>query len=62
MEWRKLCGLKEVKSWKALAKIFPSMEAARLQANYKSVADIDLFVGGLLEVEKIQKLIKKGEN
>ena len=55
MEWRKLCGLKEVKSWKALAKIFPSMEAARLQANYKSVADIDLFVGGLLEVEKKYK-------
>ena len=50
MEWRKLCDLKVYKSWKALAKIFPSMVVARLQNMYKSVKDIDLFVGGLLEV------------
>ena len=50
MEWRKLCDLKTFKSWKSLASIFPSMAVARLQSMYKSVKDIDIFVGGLLEV------------
>lgn len=50
MEWRKLCKLDQFNSWKELAKIFPSMVVARLQSIYKSVNDIDVFVGGILEV------------
>merc|ERR1719430_1814906 len=43
--WRKLCDLPKVKSWKELAMIFPQNIVPRLQAIYKSVDDIDLFVG-----------------
>jgi peroxidase len=50
MAWRALCDLPTVTSWKELAMIFPSMVVARLQALYKSVDDIDIFVGGILEV------------
>jgi peroxidase len=50
MSWRGLCSLPTFTSWKGLAMIFPSMVVARLQALYKSVEDIDIFVGGILEV------------
>jgi peroxidase len=50
MSWRALCSLPTFTSWKGLAMIFPSMVVARLQALYKSVEDIDIFVGGILEV------------
>ena len=51
LAWRTLCGLPTVESWKGLAMLFPSMVVARLQALYKSVEDIDIFVGGILEVK-----------
>jgi len=47
--WRKLCGQPPVNSWKKLATMFPAMNVARLQALYKTVDDIDLFIGGILE-------------
>jgi len=47
--WRQLCDLPTVTSWKELAKMFPAMNVARLQALYKSVDEIDLFIGGILE-------------
>ncbi len=50
MAWRALCSLPTFTNWKGLAMIFPSMVVARLQALYKSVEDIDIFVGGILEV------------
>lgn len=50
MKWRQLCGLDTVTSWRELSTILPEMFVARLQNLYKSVEDIDLFLGGLLEV------------
>jgi len=47
--WRELCNLPKIKSWKELAQTYPSMNVARLQALYRSVDDIDLFIGGILE-------------
>merc|ERR1719474_513410 len=47
--WRQLCDLPAVTSLKELAKMFPAMNVARLQALYKSVDEIDLFIGGILE-------------
>ena len=47
--WRELCGQETVESWKMLAQVFPSMNVARLQALYKTVDDIDVFIGGILE-------------
>ena len=47
--WRELCGQTRVESWKMLAQVFPSMNVARLQALYKDVDDIDVFIGGILE-------------
>ena len=52
MKWRQLCGLEVVNTWRELGDIFPQMFIARLQNLYKSVDDIDLFLGGLLEVIK----------
>eukprot|EP00088_Acartia_fossae_P028789 TRINITY_DN29621_c0_g1_i3.p1 TRINITY_DN29621_c0_g1~~TRINITY_DN29621_c0_g1_i3.p1 ORF type:complete len:828 (-),score=123.74 TRINITY_DN29621_c0_g1_i3:220-2703(-) len=49
MQWRKLCGLKEFSSWKELSTLFPSTVVARLQSLYKSIDDIDVFVGGIHE-------------
>jgi len=49
MKWRQLCGLDTVTSWRELSTILPEMFVARLQNLYKSVEDIDLFLGGLLE-------------
>ncbi len=57
MAWRALCDLPTVTSWKELAMIFPSMVVARLQAIYKSVDDIDIFVGGILEVSYTYLLV-----
>jgi len=48
-KWRKLCGQPPVNSWKELSTMFPAMNVARLQALYKTVDDIDLFIGGILE-------------
>ena len=39
----------QVESWKMLSQVFPSMNVARLQALYKNVDDIDVFIGGILE-------------
>ena len=47
--WRELCGQSRVESWKMLSQVFPSMNVARLQALYKTVDDIDVFIGGILE-------------
>ena len=47
--WRELCGQERVTSWKMLSQVFPSMNVARLQALYKTVDDIDVFIGGILE-------------
>jgi len=48
-KWRTVCGQAAVGSWKELAQEFPVEVVPRLQALYKTVDDIDLFVGGLLE-------------
>jgi peroxidase len=53
MAWRQLCGLPTANSWKELAMLFNSMVVARLQALYETVEDIDVFVGGILEVRSI---------
>merc|ERR1712083_372347 len=47
--WRKICKLPPIKSWKQLSQVFPSPVVPRLQALYSKVEDIDIFVGGLLE-------------
>ena len=47
--WRELCGQERLGSWKQASKAFSSSNVARLQALYKNVDDIDVFIGGILE-------------
>lgn len=49
-EYRKLCGLPPLSSWRELVNIVSSPELVpRLQQLYSSIDEIDLFVGGILE-------------
>uniref|UniRef100_T1GP47 Peroxidase n=1 Tax=Megaselia scalaris TaxID=36166 RepID=T1GP47_MEGSC len=46
---REPCGLSPIESWEDLAKVVGSESAKRINFAYKSVHDIDLFVGGISE-------------
>ena len=48
--FRGLCGFPEIKSFSDLQKYFRSGSAKLFEQNYKSVDDIDLFMGGMHEI------------
>lgn len=48
-QWREPCGLTPIIDWNDLERVVGPKSAERLQHAYKSVDDIDLFVGGLAE-------------
>ncbi|KAL5282982.1 hypothetical protein ACFFRR_005769 [Megaselia abdita] len=47
--WREPCGLSPVENWDDLSKVVGAESARRIGFAYKSVHDIDLFVGGISE-------------
>uniref|UniRef100_A0A182M5W6 Uncharacterized protein n=1 Tax=Anopheles culicifacies TaxID=139723 RepID=A0A182M5W6_9DIPT len=49
VSWRGPCGLSTVKDWSDLERIMGPASANRLRNAYRTVDDIDLFVGGLAE-------------
>lgn len=49
VNWRIPCGLTPVKNWEDLDRVSGPASAHRLRKAYRSVDDIDLFVGGLAE-------------
>ncbi|XP_055633524.1 uncharacterized protein LOC129773887 [Toxorhynchites rutilus septentrionalis] len=49
VSWRIPCGLTPVKEWGDLDRVMGPASAHRLRKAYRSVDDIDLFVGGLAE-------------
>ncbi|XP_053667737.1 uncharacterized protein LOC128718088 [Anopheles marshallii] len=49
VNWRGPCGLSSVKDWSDVERIMGPASANRLQKAYRTVDDIDLFVGGLAE-------------
>lgn len=48
-QWREPCGLSPITTWNDLERVVGPQSALRIQSGYKSVEDIDLFVGGLAE-------------
>ncbi|XP_053670498.1 uncharacterized protein LOC128720823 [Anopheles nili] len=49
VNWRGPCGLSNIKDWSDLERIMGSASTNRLRKAYRTVDDIDLFVGGLAE-------------
>lgn len=50
LEWRKICGLPKITSWKQLVSIVDGPQLVpRLQRLYDRLEDIDVFVGGVVE-------------
>ncbi|KXJ70822.1 hypothetical protein RP20_CCG022399 [Aedes albopictus] len=49
INWRIPCGLTPIKDWSDLDRVMGPASALRLRKAYRSVDDIDLFVGGLAE-------------
>ncbi|EDS31351.1 oxidase/peroxidase [Culex quinquefasciatus] len=49
VNWRIPCGLTPIKNWEDLDRVSGPASAHRLRKAYRSVDDIDLFVGGLAE-------------
>lgn len=49
VNWRIPCGLTPIKDWEDLDRVSGPASAHRLRKAYRSVDDIDLFVGGLAE-------------
>ncbi|XP_065095856.1 uncharacterized protein LOC135717641 isoform X2 [Ochlerotatus camptorhynchus] len=49
INWRIPCGLTPIKDWADLDRVMGPASALRLRKAYRSVDDIDLFVGGLAE-------------
>ncbi|XP_062559057.1 uncharacterized protein LOC134223854 [Armigeres subalbatus] len=49
VNWRIPCGLTPIKDWSDLDRVMGPASALRLRKAYRSVDDIDLFVGGLAE-------------
>lgn len=47
--WREPCGLTAIKDWDDLERVVGPKSAHRMRLAYKSIDDIDLFVGGLAE-------------
>lgn len=47
--WRHPCGLSPIQNWDDLSKVVGVESARRISFAYKSVHDIDLFVGGISE-------------
>lgn len=48
-QWREPCGLTSISDWDDLERVVGPKSAHRMQLAYKSIDDIDLFVGGLAE-------------
>lgn len=48
-QWREPCGLSPIADWNDLERVVGPKSARRMQLAYKSIDDIDLFVGGLAE-------------
>lgn len=48
-QWREPCGLSPITNWNDLERVVGPKSAQRMQLAYKSIDDIDLFVGGLAE-------------
>lgn len=48
-QWREPCGLSPIRDWFDLEKVVGFDSAKRIQAGYRSVDDVDLFVAGLAE-------------
>ena len=49
-EWRKFCGLPQVRTFEDLRDVMSGGSVTTLRATYGSIEDIDLFTGGLAEV------------
>uniref|UniRef100_A0A182NCL8 Uncharacterized protein n=1 Tax=Anopheles dirus TaxID=7168 RepID=A0A182NCL8_9DIPT len=49
VNWRGPCGLSTIKDWSDLERVMGPASANRLRKAYRTVDDIDLFVGGLAE-------------
>ncbi|KAG1679873.1 Peroxidasin [Nymphon striatum] len=49
-KWRKVCGLRVLKSFEDLYSVMQPGIATKIQQLYDDIEDIDLFVGGLAEV------------
>lgn len=47
--WREPCGLSPIQNWDDLSKVVGAESAKRISFAYRSVHDIDLFVGGISE-------------
>lgn len=48
-QWREPCGLTPISDWDDLERVIGPKSAHRMRLAYKSIDDIDLFVGGLAE-------------
>lgn len=48
-QWREPCGLSPINDWDDLERVVGPQSAERIRLGYRSVHDIDLFVGGLAE-------------
>ncbi|XP_076043152.1 salivary peroxidase/catechol oxidase-like isoform X2 [Oratosquilla oratoria] len=48
-DWRELCGLTRAKSWTELDGVMPKEMRIGMQEIYRSIDDIDLFVGAIAE-------------
>lgn len=48
-QWREPCGLTPINNWEDLERVVGPKSASRMRLAYKSIDDIDLFVGGLAE-------------
>jgi peroxidase len=57
VEWRKPCGLSEIRTWEDLDSIVGPKSANRIRRAYDRVEDIDLFVGGISERPVIGGLV-----
>lgn len=57
VEWRKPCGLSEIRTWEDLDSIVGPKSANRIRRAYDRVEDIDLFVGGIAERPVIGGLV-----
>lgn len=51
-KWREFCGLPAIQTFDQLKDVMNNDTIATLQSIYKTVADIDLFTGGLGETPK----------